>query len=54
MLNNVQINIKKKEDIMSLTTYLKPENQNFYINYLNCNSQIENNDPISDSSDEEY
>jgi len=39
---------------MSITAYLTHENQNFYVKYLYCNSQIENNDSTSDSYDEEY
>ncbi len=53
-LSNVQIKTKKKEDILSLMQYLLSDNQKFYVNYVNKNCQIESNDSISYSSDDEY
>jgi hypothetical protein len=53
-LFNVQIKTNKKQDILSLMQYLLSDNQKFYVNYLNKNCEIESNDSISDSSDDQY
>jgi hypothetical protein len=53
-LFNVQIKTNKKQDILSLMQYLLSDNQKFYVNYLNKNCEIESNDSISNSSDDQY